>query len=56
MARVVTFGELMVRLQPYHYERFVQTDHLEFTFGGGTGGNLAFKEWRKVCGIEQIGL
>ena len=35
MARVVTFGELMVRLQPYHYERFVQTDHLEFTFGGG---------------------
>ena len=35
MARVVTFGELMVRLQPYHYERFVQTDRLEFTFGGG---------------------
>ena len=35
MARVVTFGELIVRLQPYHYERFVQTDHLEFTFGGG---------------------
>ena len=33
--RVVTFGELMVRLQPYNYERFVQADHLEFTFGGG---------------------
>lgn len=33
--RVVTFGELMVRLQPYHYERFVQADHLEFSFGGG---------------------
>lgn len=33
--KVVTFGELMVRLQPYHYERFVQADHLEFSFGGG---------------------
>ncbi len=33
--KVVTFGELMIRLQPYHYERFVQADHLEFTFGGG---------------------
>ena len=29
--KVVTFGELMIRLQPYHYERFVQADHLEFT-------------------------
>lgn len=35
MSRVITFGELMVRLQPYNYERFVQADHLEFTFGGG---------------------
>ena len=35
MARVVTFGELMVRLQPFHYERFVQANTLEFTFGGG---------------------
>ena len=35
MAKVVTFGELMIRLQPYNYERFVQADHLEFTFGGG---------------------
>lgn len=35
MAKIVTFGELMIRLQPYHYERFVQADHLEFTFGGG---------------------
>ena len=35
MAKVVTFGELMIRLQPYNYERFVQTDCLEFTFGGG---------------------
>ena len=35
MARVITFGEIMVRLQPYNYERFVQADSLEFTFGGG---------------------
>ena len=35
MAKIVTFGELMLRLQPYHYERFVQCDHVEFTFGGG---------------------
>jgi len=33
--KIVTFGELMIRLQPYNYERFVQADHLEFTFGGG---------------------
>ncbi len=33
--KVVTFGELMLRLQPYHYERFVQCDHVAFTFGGG---------------------
>ncbi len=33
--KVVTFGELMLRLQPYNYERFVQADHLAFTFGGG---------------------
>ncbi len=35
MARIITFGELMLRLQPYNYERFVQCDHVEFTFGGG---------------------
>ena len=33
--KIVTFGELMIRLQPYNYERFVQADHLEFSFGGG---------------------
>ena len=33
--RVITFGEIMIRLQPYHHERFVQASNLEFTFGGG---------------------
>ncbi len=34
MHRIVTFGEIMIRLQPYDYLRFVQADRLEFTFGG----------------------
>lgn len=36
-ARVVTFGEVMGRVNPPGYERFVQTmpGMLEFTFGGG---------------------
>ena len=29
MAKIVTFGELMIRLQPYNYKRFAQADHLE---------------------------
>lgn len=32
--RVVTFGEIMLRLAPENYLRFVQTDRLEATFGG----------------------
>lgn len=35
MGKIVTFGELMIRLQPCNYQRFVQADRLEFTFGGG---------------------
>ena len=35
MAKIVCFGELMLRLQPYNYERFVQCDRVEFSFGGG---------------------
>lgn len=35
MSRIVTFGELMVRLQPFNYERFIQASTLEFSFGGG---------------------
>lgn len=35
MGKIVTFGELMIRLQPCHYQRFVQADRLELTFGGG---------------------
>ncbi len=35
MAKVLTFGELMLRLQPYDYQRFVQADSFEASFGGG---------------------
>lgn len=33
--KVITFGELMLRLAPEGYQRFVQTDVLGATFGGG---------------------
>lgn len=32
---IITFGEIMLRLQPPSYQRFVQTDTYEATFGGG---------------------
>ena len=33
--KIVTFGELMLRLQPFDYLRFVQSSDYEATFGGG---------------------
>ena len=35
MAKVVTFGEIMLRIQPADYYRFVQADTMTTTFGGG---------------------
>lgn len=35
MSRVVTFGEIMLRLAPNGYNRFFQNDQLQATFGGG---------------------
>ena len=46
--KVVTFGELMVRLQPFNYERFVQANSLEFTFGGGEANVAVRSEERRV--------
>lgn len=34
MSKVITFGELMLRLAPEGYLRFVQSDKLQATFGG----------------------
>ncbi len=35
MMKVVTFGELMLRLAPNGYYRFFQNDQMQATFGGG---------------------
>lgn len=35
MSKVVTFGEIMLRLAPFGYNRFFQNDQLQATFGGG---------------------
>lgn len=35
MGRVITFGEIMLRLSPNGYYRFFQNDQLQATFGGG---------------------
>ena len=31
MSKIVTFGELMLRLQPYNYERFVPVSYTHLT-------------------------
>ena len=35
MAKVVTFGEIMLRLQPPEYKRFLQATSLDIVYGGG---------------------
>ena len=35
MSRIVTFGEIMLRLAPNGYLRFFQNDQMQATFGGG---------------------
>ena len=35
MSKIVTFGEIMLRLAPNNYERFIQTNHFQATYGGG---------------------
>ena len=34
MAKIITFGEVMLRLAPFGYYRFIQTDRFEATYGG----------------------
>ena len=33
--RIITFGEIMLRLAPNGYYRFFQDDQMQATFGGG---------------------
>ena len=35
MSKIITFGEIMLRLAAPHHQRFFQTPTLEATFGGG---------------------
>lgn len=44
MKRVITFGEIMLRLAPEGYYRFVQTENYGATYGGGDsfGGGLIY--------------
>ena len=35
MAKVITFGEIMMRLQTPRYQRFIQAESLELEYGGG---------------------
>lgn len=35
MAKIVTLGEIMMRLQPSGYKRFMQADSFDIVFGGG---------------------
>ena len=35
MSKIITFGEIMLRLAPQGYLRFFQNDALQATFGGG---------------------
>ena len=35
MSRAVTFGEIMLRLNPHGYERFIQANEFETSFAGG---------------------
>ncbi|MDE6189910.1 MAG: sugar kinase [Clostridia bacterium] len=35
MAKIITLGEIMMRLQPSGYKRFMQADSFDIVFGGG---------------------
>ena len=51
MARVVTFGELMLRLSPPGFERLLQSPMLVATFGGGEA-NVAVS--LAVFGLDSV--
>ena len=48
MKKYITFGEIMLRLKPPHWERFFQSPLLEATFGGG--------EANVAVGLARFGL
>ena len=52
-ARVVTFGEIMLRLKPPGSERFFQSPRFEATFGGGEA-NVATGLARWGCDVAYV--
>ena len=48
MEKYITFGEIMLRLKPPQFERFLQSPLLEATFGGG--------EANVAVGLARFGL
>ncbi len=56
MARVITFGEIMLRLAPNGYYRFFQNDQMQATFGGGDsfGGGLIYSQLTGKSSKEAI--
>ncbi|HOF02805.1 MAG TPA: PfkB family carbohydrate kinase, partial [Atribacterota bacterium] len=48
MEKFITFGEIMLRLKPPQFERFLQSPLLEATFGGG--------EANVAVGLARFGL
>jgi 2-dehydro-3-deoxygluconokinase len=46
--KVITFGEIMMRLNPEGYRRFVQSDRFEVSYAGG--------EANVAVGLAQLGV
>ena len=51
--RIVTFGEIMMRLKPPGAERFLQSPRFEATFGGGEA-NVATGLARFGCEVSYV--
>ena len=54
-ARIVTFGEIMLRLKPPGFERILQSPAFEATFGGGEA-NVAFSLARFGLPVSYVTL
>lgn len=48
MKRIITFGEIMMRLNPEGYRRFVQADRFEASYAGG--------EANVAVSLSQLGM
>ena len=51
MGKIITFGEIMLRLAPEGYYRFVQAENYGATFGGGEANVSVLLFWCKCMSI-----